>query len=186
MIIRSFLFALFAFTCASAVAQDLKFANLTWGTNSHEVRSKLVQQGFTKVSTDKDGDVRFEGKLLGYEMYGFGLFAEGGLAKVTVVLLVPDNKARDKYRELKQTLTEKYGSPAVTIENFQRPYYEGDGYEEQAIRLGKARLATLWEGDNKSGLVLEITEKLNLRFSYESPAWGVEAEKRRRQQTKLF
>lgn len=42
-----------------------------------------------------------------------------------------------QYREYKSMLSAKYGEPSKQIERFYNPYYEGDGYELQALRMDK-------------------------------------------------
>jgi hypothetical protein len=171
-----------------ACAQSFNFSDLAWETSVSEVRNQLAAAGFTAIQTDKDGDLRFQGVLIGYKAIGIAFFAESKLAKVAIRLITPDRKARDTYRDLKETLTKKYGPPTNSYEYFRKPYYEGDGYEEQAIRVGKARFATFWGGREPSsgGLVLEIHESLTVRLSYESAIWGAEADRRKAQATKVF
>lgn len=49
------------------------------------------------------------------------------------------------YKEYKEAYTTKYGKPKKHYEFFSDPYYEGDGYELQACRLGKCHYLSIWE-----------------------------------------
>lgn len=51
------------------------------------------------------------------------------------------------YKEYKEAYTTKYGKPSDSFEFFSKPYYEGDGYELQALRLDKCTYATFWKFD---------------------------------------
>lgn len=44
---------------------------------------------------------------------------------------------KSQYRDYKSMLYAKYGEPSKHLERFYNPYYEGDGYEMQALRMDK-------------------------------------------------
>src|SRR5262245_29223388 len=111
-------FLLLACFCASAYSQDFRFAELRWGSSTSDVRAQLSKQGFSNILIDKDGDVTFDGTLLGYKSRGFALFGSDGLVKVLVSIFVPDKDVRDKYRQLKESLVQKYGKPTDNFEFF--------------------------------------------------------------------
>jgi hypothetical protein len=170
-------------TCMLSIcrAEGAEFAELKWGTPLTEAIKHLESKGFTP-SIDKTGDISFRGNLLGHRMDGFALLAGKRVAKVIVNIQTPDNKARETYVLLKETLTKKYGQPEISYEYFNKPYYEGDGYEEQAIKLGKGRFVTFWINTP----VLEISEKLTVTISYEGPLWHQEAGRRRQARDSIF
>lgn len=109
-----------------------------------------------------------------------------------VIVVTPDHKAISTYDELSKTLEEKYGKPSDRYRHFTTPYFEGDGYEQQAIRLGKGLLASYWiggEGSQKEkvgALGLSVTEKLTVLISYESAEWKRESDKRRAKRDQIF
>ena len=51
------------------------------------------------------------------------------------------------YKIIKKDVSYVYGSPTKESELFMYPYYDGDGYEDQAIRLGKAAVFCEWKVD---------------------------------------
>lgn len=186
--LRSVLCACLLTFSIAAVGQNYTFSELQWGSSKASVRDTLVAAGFPTVRQDSDGDLRFDGgTLLGFKSGGWAMFSGEGLAKVQVVLLTPNNKARETYKRLRDTLRDKYGAPTQTFEYFTRPYYEGDGYEEQAIRLGKGIFSTFWEHKpTKQSIHLQITERLVVSVSYESGQWSEESERRKKRETKAF
>ena len=181
--IRFLLFVFFCLTSISAFARGDApiFADLKWGASTASVRSQLAAKGFD-TEIDSDGDVKFKGKLIGYSAVGWAVIVSNRLLKVQVNILTPDSKAKQAYSEMKEVLNGKYGSPTSKYEFFTKPYYEGDGYEEQALRLGKATFALFW-GD---ALSMEITEKLTVQLTYESPEWSAESVRRKNRATQVF
>ena len=166
---------------APVAAQGFTYAGLRWGLPSDSIRKSLIAKDFVFVKEDQDGDLLFRGKALD-EIASVWAFVDAGrLVKVNVILVTPDQRARKVYAELKASLTEKYGEPESSFENFESPYYAGDGYEDQAIKLEKATFFTMWKkealgGDSLMGL--SITPQLAVSVEYESPRWSVVAKKR--------
>lgn len=167
---------LFAKVCSAQM-----FADIPWGASVNEAKGALTAAGFSS-SQDKDGDLKFQGTLIGFPTSGFVLFGAGKAVKSIVVLATPSRQAVDVYRDLRGTLTGKYGQPSNTYEFYSKPYYEGDGYQEQAIRLGKATFATFWG----STLSLEVTDRLAVQVTYEGPGWSTEGERRKASSRKAF
>jgi len=160
-------------------ADAFTFADMPWGASKAEVTKKLAAKGYANIKTDKDGDLSFEGSLVGNKAIGIALFANNSLVKVVIDLVTQDRKAIGTYEDMKEMLTKKYGQPRSSLKHFMNPYYEGDGYEEQAIRLGKGSFSSLWGKAGVGGMVLEITENLTVEITYESAAWPQESDKRR-------
>lgn len=169
------------FISSVSKAESPTFADIQWGASKDEVRKQLTSKGFSPEALDKDGDFKFEGSLLGYKAQGFALFAANRVAKIIVRIITPDNKAIDTYRSMKDVLLVKYGKPTNDFEFFKKPYYDGDGYETQAIRVGKATFACFWSGVN-----LEIHESLTVQVNYESNDWAEESNKRKARAASVF
>lgn len=186
---KTLLIAITILCCIAVHAQEAKptpetttFADMKWGTPIAEVKRILSSKGFT-TNIDDEGDLRFEGTLMSVKSVGFALMTEGKLSKVIVNLATPEKDARKTYTDMKEVLTKKYGEPSKCFEYFSRPYYEGDGYEEQAIRVGKGVFACFW---NEQLISVEITDKLIVRIAYESQSWSQEADRRKAKKTSIF
>jgi hypothetical protein len=172
-------------------SKSFQFAGIPWGSDTGTVKEKMMAAGFTFKKQDEDGDLVFEGSVLGYDARAYCLMAQGRAVKVMITIYTPDNKARETYNEMKGLLAKKYGEGQY-FKSFDPPYDEGDGYEDQAIGLGKAHFDSFW-GEHKGeagtypeGLFLTITEELTVRVSYESSDWGAEADRRKAKETKAF
>ena len=99
-------------------AQGYRFANIPWGSNGAAIKQLLADQGMNFVEVDTDGDYKFKGTLSGYEAVVWCLMSSSGVAKFSVTLFTPDEKARQAYRDMKAMLTTKYGAPAEVVEFF--------------------------------------------------------------------
>jgi hypothetical protein len=149
-------------------AQGIVFGGMNWGTPVDSVRRVLASKGFVLAKKD-DEDLRYTGTSLGHQAILWAYIDRGHLVKVTVALLTPDRSAREVYQEMKSSLSEKYGVPVAVLDEFKSPYFDGDGYEDQAIRLGKAQFETIWSKPMLGGdslLAIEITPALSVRISY--------------------
>ena len=75
---------------------------------------------------------------------------------------------KKEYYDYLDILTSKYGEPKSTYNFFTEPYYEGDGYEMQAVGLEKCTYAAYWFGETNIGL--SISEYHQINISYENDA----------------
>ena len=86
-----------------------------------------------------------------------------------VVVYFPEKTSwyslKSEYKSFKESYTEKYGSPS-SYEYFSDPYYEGDGYELQALRLEKCSYVSYYETD-KGYISVEIDDSKCVTVSYE-------------------
>ena len=179
---RAICIAVLLFFSSLSFAEAPTFADIRWGASKDDVRKQLVTKGFTPGVVDKDCDFKFEGTLVGYKAQGLAFFGNDKLVKFIIRIITPDKDAIKTYRAMKDVLSNKYGSPDNQAEYFKKPYYDGDGYEEQALKLGKATFMAIW---GKS-LMLEIHESLTVQVLYESDAWSEESAKRKARSTSVF
>ncbi len=165
------------------------FADLAWGTSRETAKETLVAKGYSFVKEDSDHDLEFRNAILGQSAVVYLMFGAGGeLVKAYVVLATPDEQARGVYQEMVGILSKKYGEPSRRVENYEAPYHKGDGLEDQAIKLGKASLATVWSPDPEEnyGIVCGVTNELAVGVSYESRAWHAEYQRRSRAAARDF
>jgi hypothetical protein len=175
-----------AFLVATSAHAAFVFSDIPWNTPADAVVQKLKAAGFKQVKKDKrSGEVAFHGTLLGHDATGLAGFAQGRLAKVVVLLSTSDEMARAAYSEVRNVLAKKYGPPVRTTVSFGDPFHEGDGYEAEAIRQGKAVYATEW-ADAGERLVLNIASSVSVAVTYESPDWAGELERRKSKGTSPF
>lgn len=165
-------------------AQPYTFADIPWGTPAKEVQSLLSSKGYAFQRVDQEGDYLFKGTVQGTAAVVWALMSEGKLAKISVTLETRDQDARRIFENMKGILIGKYGKPKQAFHFFERPYYEGDGYEQSAIKLGKGHFSAFWGED--SALMIQLTDRLTVAVGYQAPWYAEEAERRRRRSTKDF
>ena len=104
----------------------------------------------------------------------FVVVGDDGFVKATVYFeKSEDSEIFNAYDRIKGLYVEKYGDPKSHFEFFMDPYYKGDGYEAQAVRVGKATFASFWEFPDKDGksndnLEVDISKYMEVSASYEN------------------
>ena len=73
---------------------------------------------------------------------------------------------KNNYFDYKELYIKKYGETEHAYEFFSKPYYEGDGYELQALTKEKCTYATFFKTQNGI-VVVELTKYECLRLAYE-------------------
>lgn len=196
-IVRSVSLALTLSVAAASVAAAqtspvYTYGGIPWGSSAVAVKAALATQGFTFNKIDDDGDYWFDGHALGYpaRIYAF-MSPTSGLCKIQVLLATPDADARSTYQSVKGMLSQKYGPPTDSVESFLSPYYDGDGYENTAIRVGKGLFLTIWGNTDASAppsshLDVEISKALVVNVAYESKAFHAESLRRKAKSAVAF
>lgn len=108
---------------------------------------KLQTKGFERMSKDNDGFLT--GQFTGKESVIMMLETPKSKQVYTISVFLKDEfktweTLKDEYNKYKTKLTKKYGIPD-SRELFEDPYYEGDGYEMQALRMGKCLYMSKFE-----------------------------------------
>ena len=70
---------------------------------------------------------------------------------------------KDQYKDYLNILIEKYGEPNNKYSFFSSPYYEGDGYELQAVRLEKCTYSAFWDF-----VSIQISKFKQVKIHYEN------------------
>ena len=165
---------------ADASPQSYQFAGTRWGASIAETRTALAAHGFQFEEEAEGGDLVFLGQLNDRPAIVIALFGEHGLTKIMVSLPTDEQSTMDVYREIRSVLGGEYGNPALEVERYAYPFANGHhvGYEMAALRTGKATIGARWQ-TNGENLGIKITEGLIVAAHYESPAWAIDAERRR-------
>ncbi|HEX7421017.1 MAG TPA: hypothetical protein VF505_14100 [Thermoanaerobaculia bacterium] len=182
---KKLLFAAFAILITLNARAAFVFSDIPWNAPADSVVKKLKAAGFKQIKKDKQGDYSFGGDLLGHDAAGMAMFAKGRLVRVIVMLTTPEETIRETYSQVREVLLNKYGKPVRTLASFVEPFHQGDGYESEAIRSGKAIFLTQWRDDGQQ-LLVNITSGLMIGVSYESPDWAAELERRKNKGSAAF
>ena len=117
-----------------------------------EFGQKLTATGLT-INQKTDEVIEFKGNFGGTDdckVIAFSTPKTGQVYSLMVIFPEVDTwySLKADYKEYKTMLTSKYGKAQTTVERFSDPYYEGDGYEMQALRLNKVSYASFFHTDN--------------------------------------
>jgi hypothetical protein len=128
-----------------------------WGSSEETAKQVLEGKGMKLVHETKTA-LNFQGQFAGENTNIIILyFTNSQLYMASVAYTTEPNEALSKYEEYSTLLIKKYGEPDKTVEHFLSPYYKGDGYEEQAIRLNKALIGRQWNFSNNTQILIAPT-----------------------------
>lgn len=188
--IKKMLFTLTAFACLffgeGLYAQDnsehIEFRGLPVYGNLEKFVSQLEALGY-KQTERIDNAVAMEGSFTGKEVTLF-VFASKKTKNVWKVQVRFDKSTswssiKADYKYYKEAFEKKYGKYDVCYEFFSKPYYEGDGFELQALRYEKCSYFTSF---NVTGGVIWITmdKSERLVINYED-ATGTEIQRQEKE-----
>ena len=75
---------------------------------------------------------------------------------------------QSEYDKYKTILTDKYGEPTNEYDFFSKPYFLGDGYELQALRMEKCTYATYWFDKDNMNIAIEMSKFEQINITYEN------------------
>lgn len=156
----------------SVVAQSdhLTFKNIPIDGTIETFIKKMEENGFqqTYLAGDESGAV-MEGEFVNMKCEIFILASPKTKYVWKVLVKLPEETSwyslKSDYFKYKKAYTEKYGK-STDYEFFSKPYYEGDGYELQALRMDKCSYSAFFNTDNGS-LSVSIGKEGCIQLSYE-------------------
>lgn len=125
-------------------SEKFNFRKTRWGMSKREVMASEQ----SKPKYEQENAVGYEIKLLGKDFFVIYFFTQNRLVKTRYVLNVEHtnkNDFIDDYKQLKETLTTKYGPPEIDKINWKNDLYKDDyscwGF---AISLGHLNFYSTW------------------------------------------
>jgi hypothetical protein len=164
---------------------EFSLAGVPWGIAADSVTTLVEPRGYNFNRVDEDGDMWFDGMLFQTPTRLFAFIGTERLVKFRMVILTEDEDALSVYQTARAELAKQFGAPRETVERFQAPYRKGDNKEMEAIRSGKATVATYWlppASARMSHVSVSVTDELVVVVDYEGPAWERESLRRRKGQ----
>lgn len=149
---KTILFLVLVLTTYTCFAEGhITFKGIEIDGSLLEFTQKLEEKGFTKVYTadDQSGCV-LKGSFAGFDDCDVAVISTKNENIVwKVVVYLPDQTSwyalKSRYNDYKSSLIDKYGSPSNDFHFFSKPYYEGDGYELQALQNNKCHYAVYFQ-----------------------------------------
>jgi hypothetical protein len=144
------IFLLVCFTLSiSAFSQEhLTFKGVPINGYLPDFVEEMKEKGFS-FETVGDGTAWMEGNFLNENCSLYMLVSPKSQLVYCVVITLPKKdswyRLKSSYKDIISQYQKKYGKPSDSNAYFSSPYYEGDGYELQALRLNKCQYNTYWK-----------------------------------------
>jgi hypothetical protein len=155
---------------ALAQAQEhMTFKDIPMDCDITTFISKLESKGY-KTEIVRDNAVLLTGNFAGKDDCSIIVLCTTNSKLVhRVVVDFPERTTwsalKSEYNTFKESYTKKYGDPQ-SFEYFSNPYYEGDGYELQALRLEKCTYKSYYKTP-LGYIMLEIYKDKYVKVTYE-------------------
>ena len=166
---KFFLIATFCLFILCGYSQEhIAFKTVPLNGDINNFAKELVKQGFT-IKETKGNVITMSGSYINRqcEVIVFASKKTNIVWKVAIYLPEETNwySIKNDFLRLKEQFITKYGN-GKSYEFFSNPYSEGDGYEMQAVKLGKCHYTTFWE--TQGGTIgLSISKYEQISVSYE-------------------
>jgi hypothetical protein len=175
-----FILPILALTLAFSLRAALPtFADISWGSTQAEVQGKMLEKNFNPGTPTPEGDLLFRGNVLNRPALVTCMFGKEKLLRIDVKMILADGEAITYFRQVRSIFLKKYGPTPFQFEQLAPPYHSGDGNADQAIRVGKGRFNAIWKYPNDAGVILNISQKLDVRITYVTAEWYAEGDRRK-------
>ena len=152
---------------AQSSINHLTFKNIPITGSLSNMINKLQASGYELKDSD-DSSALFEGKFANEDCYIIVYTTKKSKLVYHVAIVFEGSNSwtllKSDYTRLKKQLREKYNIKPNSTETFLSPYYEGDGYELQALKLSKCFYNSRFRLDN--GTITLLISKEGVLLSY--------------------
>ena len=162
----------FAQSAENSTFEHLTFKGIQIDGNLKQLISKLENQNFTLIK-EYDELAKMKGTFANSSCELLIGTTPKSKKVYTILVDFGENDSwyslKIKYKELKTQLQNKYNVIPEATEEFYSPYYEGDGYELQALRKDKCFYYSIFKLNNgeiglyiaEDGVRIQYTDKIN-------------------------
>ena len=155
--------------CQAAPAID-GYQQLKWGAPENAVRAFAAASGWIADSVEESHGTRllfYEGTYEGHRSIIACKLYNGKFYELGVVYAGQQRSGLADWQAMTAQLTQRYGPPHRRFYTFDPPYRDGDGYEDEAVRLGKGRVMAVWMDADKNTVLCELTPALLIKVVYQ-------------------
>ena len=133
--------------------------------------SKMEASGFEKKAINDNGNCAIMTGIFAGKSCSIVVLATQKTCTVSKVIAITSEyvswtSLKFDYESFKDLYVTKYGNPLKKYEFFGDPYYEGDGYELQALRKDKCFYASFFETEN-GNIAIMLSSDAKIKFVYE-------------------
>lgn len=172
---KKILFTLVLFVSISCVysqaqrSQHMTFKNIPIDGHIDNFVQKMRQEGFL-LDFQGDNGAIMKGQFANRQCEVYIIASPKSKIVWKVVATTAEDTSwlslKQDYLRFKEQYEQKYGKAESSYDFFAKPYYEGDGYEMQAVRNEKCHFISFWE--LRSGTIsVGISSTENIKFTYE-------------------
>lgn len=159
----------FVYIVVQSQNNHIDFKGISVNGHIDKFVNELKKQGFTE-DYRSNGDVVMKGEFTGKDALVFILSTKKTKTVWKVSVYVDEDasweRLKSDYYEYVKLYTTKYGAPSDHFEFFMKPYYEGDGYELQALEKEKCFYSSYFHIE-KGTISVNITRTGNVSLTYE-------------------
>lgn len=162
------LFVLFSIGVNAQQESHLEFKGIPITGTLDNMLNKLQERGYELVYEEENA-AALEGNFANEncKLHVYGTPKTKVVYRIVVVFGTQDNwwSLKSDYKKLKEQISAKYNIRPDAKERFFDPYYEGDGYELQALRKGKCLYLSTFDVDNGTIHIL-LSDKQSVYLYY--------------------
>ncbi|MCM1170377.1 MAG: hypothetical protein NC324_10630 [Bacteroides sp.] len=136
-----------------------------------EFAAKMRAKGFVQILVSENF-ITMKGEFMGKEC-NIHIVGTKKTKIVYMVSVIFDRKytswysLKSNYNDIRDSYIGKYGMPTKDYHFFSSPYYEGDGYEMQAVRLDKCNYLCFWDDMEEGCIMISIMKDSWISVSYQ-------------------
>ena len=166
------LILLLAFVALGAASYGQDFLGIKPSGSRDYTVNQFKAKGFY-VDGGSNNVVAMKGKLNGQQIELNIVYTPITKTVCKFSIYMPEHTSfyylKKDYEKYVDVFTTKYGAPSDRYAFFKDPYYEGDGYEMQAVTNEKAVFSSFWLGDAMN-LSVSISQWKQVNIIYENVA----------------
>lgn len=167
--IKNLLLVLFCVFSSVVFSQEhIKFKGIPLNGNVNSFAQELVKIGF-KIVKSKGDIILMKGEFINKECEILVVGSTKTNIVWKVIAYLPKETSwysiKNDYFEVKKQFQQKYGG-GESYEYFSKPYYEGDGYEMQALGVDKCTYTTFFKTELGT-IAVDISKYERISIGYE-------------------
>ena len=168
---KKFITIFLLFSVCLVKAQMFDGVKIDGALNSKIQQYRTKGYVLTKVFPEGRG-ASLKGNIAGREIELFLFTTEKTKLVFKALVYLPRQQnwedLKSDYHKFVGIFTEKIGEPDSEFSFFRDPYYEGDGYEMQAVALEKVVYSSYWLNKKNTTVAVSISKYKQVEITYEN------------------
>jgi len=166
------IFSLMAMLVFALTTKAQMFNGIFIGGSLSSFHSKMIAKGYKYKEAISPNVYLYSGKIGVEQVEVFVMASPKSKIVSKVNLFFPIENSYESLlesmNEKKDLYTQKYGECEHCVVNFSTPYFEGDGYEQQAVETGNYTNSCIWLLPNEFAILLKVFKTMQIEVTYEN------------------